>query len=172
MLQSGRVNHQGHREEGPERTGLQHKRRQRRRQDKKQPVTIPCQAVRDHLRQPTVETDVIEQNIAMDAGTARVMTEQIKECCEWIKKKVLQQRSRSKQPARRSLTDDEAVTKRLKREATIAAIKQEILKTDTERPEVEQAHKFYANIRTMREPRVDSRIKNDGDQQVERKRSS
>ena len=25
----------------------------------------------DHLRQTTVETDVIEQNIAMDAGTAR-----------------------------------------------------------------------------------------------------
>ena len=26
----------------------------------------------DHLRQPTVETDVIEQNIAMDEGTVRV----------------------------------------------------------------------------------------------------
>ena len=61
-------------------------------------------------------------------------------------------RLRSKQPARRSLTDDEAVMKRLKREATIAAIKQEILKTDTERPEMEQAHKFHANIRTMRSP--------------------
>ena len=44
---------------------------------------------------------------------------------------------RSKQPARRSLTDDEAVTKRLKREATIAAIKQEILKTVTD---LKQAH--------------------------------
>ena len=62
------------------------------------------------------------------------------------------QRLRSKQPARRSLTDDEAVTKRLKREATIAAIKQEILKMETERAEMEQAHKFYSNIRTMRSP--------------------
>ena len=59
---------------------------------------------------------------------------------------------RSKQPARRLLTDEEAVTKRLKREATIAAIKQEILKTATVRPELEQAHKFNANIRTMRSP--------------------
>ena len=63
----------------------------------------------DHLRQPTTENDVIEQNIVMDSGTARasdnivmgsetakrVMTEQTKECCEWIKKKVLfQQKSK------------------------------------------------------------------------------
>ena len=52
----------------------------------------------------------------------------------------------------KSLTDDEAVTKRLKREATIAANEEEILKTDTERPKMEQAHKFYANIRTTRSP--------------------
>ena len=51
-------------------------------------------------------------------------------------------RLRSKQPARRSLTDDEAVTKRLKREATIAAIKQEILNTDTERPEMNRCTSF------------------------------
>ena len=61
-------------------------------------------------------------------------------------------RLRSKQPARRSLTDDEAVTKRLKRETTNAAIKQETLKTVNEKPDLEQAHKFYANIRTMRSP--------------------
>ena len=36
-------------------------------------------------------------------------------------------RVRSRQPARRSLTEDEAVSKRLKREATIAAIKEEML---------------------------------------------
>ena len=64
----------------------------------------------------------------------------------------VRRRLRSKQPARRSLTDDEAVTKRLKREATIAAIKQEILKTATERPDWEQAHRFFANIRTMKSP--------------------
>ena len=36
-------------------------------------------------------------------------------------------RLRSKQPAQRLLTDGETVSKRLKREATLAAIKQEIL---------------------------------------------
>ena len=61
-------------------------------------------------------------------------------------------RMRSRQPTRRSLRDDEAVSKRLKREATIAATKQEILKTATETPDLEQAHKFYASIRTMRSP--------------------
>ena len=67
-------------------------------------------------------------------------------------KEQARRRLRSKQPARRSLTDDEAVSKRLKREATLAAIKQEILKTRTERPDLEQAHKFYASIRTLRSP--------------------
>ena len=54
-------------------------------------------------------------------------------------------RLRSKQPARRSLTDDETVSKRQKREATIAAIKQEILKTVPERSDLKQAQKFYAS---------------------------
>ena len=77
-----RVNRQDHQEEGPGGTGLQHRRRQRPRQDdKKQLVMIQCQASSDdHLRQPTVETDVIEQNTEMDAETAKVRTEQIKEC--------------------------------------------------------------------------------------------
>ena len=61
-------------------------------------------------------------------------------------------RLRSKQPARRSLTDDETVSKRLKREAMIAAIKQEILKTVAERFDLEHAHKFYSSIRTLRSP--------------------
>ena len=44
-----------------------------------------------------------------------------------------------------------AVSKRQKREATIAAIKEEILKTvPKERPDLEQAHKSYASIRTAR----------------------
>ena len=50
----------------------------------------------DHLRQPTTETDVIEPSIVMDSGTARVSDEGA---------------DRSKQPARRSLTDDETVSK-------------------------------------------------------------
>ena len=61
-------------------------------------------------------------------------------------------RLRSKQPDRRSLTDDETVSKRMKRETTIAVIKQEILKTVEERPDLEQAHKFYSSIRTLRSP--------------------
>ena len=44
-----------------------------------------------------------------------------------------------------------AVSKRQKREAMIAAIKEEILKTaPEERPDLEPAHKFYASIRTAR----------------------
>ena len=114
----------------------------------------------DHLRQPTTETSVIEQNTEMDAETARVGDD------EGTDQGVLRmdqeegisaeeqarRRLRSKQTARRSLTDDETVWKRLKREATIAAIKQEILKTVAERPDLEQAHKFYSSIRTLRSP--------------------
>ena len=61
-------------------------------------------------------------------------------------------RLRSKQPDRRSLKDDETVSKLTKRETTIAVIKQEILKTVEERPDLEQAHKFYSSIRTLRSP--------------------
>ena len=110
----------------------------------------------DHLRQPTTETDVM--SIVMDSGTARVSDEGADQGVlrmdqeEGIStEEQTQRRLRSKQPARRSLTDDETVSKRLKREA-IAAIKQEILKTAAERPDLEQAHKFYASIRTLRSP--------------------
>ena len=113
----------------------------------------------DHLRQPTTETDVIDQSIVMDSGTARVgddggdqgvlrMDQEEGISAE----EQAQRRLRSKQPARRSLTDDETVSKRLKREATIAAIKQEMLKTAAERPDLEQAHKFCASMRTLRSP--------------------
>ena len=139
----------------------------------------------NQLRQTTVETDVIEQNIAMDAGTARtsenIVTDSgIARASDNIvmdsgtsrasddganqevmrmdqeegisEEEQARRRLRSKQPARRSLTDDEAVSKRLKREATMAAIKQEILKAATERTDLEHAHKFYASIRTLRSP--------------------
>ena len=126
----------------------------------------------DHLRQPTTETDVIEQNTAMDSGTARVGDDgadqgvlRMDQEEGMSAEEQARRRLRSKQPARRSLTDNETVSKRLKREATIAAIKQEILKTAAERPDLEQAHKFDASIRTLRSP------ENGGDQQVERKRS-
>ena len=126
----------------------------------------------DHLRQTATETDVIEQNIVMDSGTARTSENIVMDSGtardsdgradqgvlrmdqeEGISaEEQARRRLRSKQPDRRSLTDDETVSKRMKREATIAVIKQEILKTVEERPDLEQAHKFYSSIRTLRSP--------------------
>ena len=86
----------------------------------------------DHLRQPTVEPDVIEQDNVVDTEASRVSENRADQGVlrmdqeEGItEEEQARRRLRSKQPARRSLTDDEAVSKRLKREATIAAIKQE-----------------------------------------------
>ena len=94
----------------------------------------------DHRRQPTTEADVVDQSIVMDSGTARVSDEGTDQGALRVDQEEsisaeeqARRRLRSKQPAR-SLTDYETVSKRLKREATIAAIKQEILKTVAERP--------------------------------------
>ena len=132
----------------------------------------------DHRRQPTTETDVVDQSIVMDSGTARTSDEGTDQGVLRMDQEEgisadeqAQRRLRSKQPARRSLTDDETVSKRLKREATIAAIKQEILKTVAEMPDLEHAHKFYSSIRKIEESRVDSCIENGRDRQVARKRS-
>ena len=103
----------------------------------------------DHRRQPTTEADVVDQSIVMDSGTAMVSDERTDQGVlrmdqeEGISaEEQARRRLRSKQPARRSLTDDETVSKRLKREATIASIKQEILKTVAERPDLEdEPHK-------------------------------
>ena len=172
MRWSGRVNHQDHREEGPEKTGLRHKRRT---------TTTSGHATRDdpmpgssddHLRQPATETDVIEQNIVMDSGTARasdsiVMGSETARANDdradqgvmrmdqeegISEEEQARRRLRSKQSAQQTLTDEETVSKRLKREATIATIKQEVLKTVAERPELEHAHEFYSSIRTLRSP--------------------
>ena len=114
----------------------------------------------DHRRQPTTEADVIEQNIVMDSGTARVSDEGTdQEVLRMDQEEGIsaeeqaRRRLRSKQQARLSLTDDETVSKRLKREATIATIKQEVLKTVAERPELEHAHEFYSSIRTLSSPK-------------------
>ena len=49
----------------------------------------------DHLRQSTVETDVIEQKTEMDAESAKVCDDMtVQKYCEMIKKKVFQQKSR------------------------------------------------------------------------------
>ena len=113
----------------------------------------------DHRRQPTTEADVIEQGIVMDSGIVRVSDDGTDQGVlrmdqeEGISaEEQARRRLRSKQPARRSLTDDETVSNRLKREATIAAIKQEIPKTVAERPDLEHAHKFYPSTRTLRSP--------------------
>ena len=62
------VNHQGHREEGPGRTGLQHKRGgQEATQD--DPMSGSSD---DHLRQRTVEPAVIEQDMVVDTEASKV----------------------------------------------------------------------------------------------------
>ena len=73
------------------------------------------------------------------------MTEQIKGCCEWIKKKVFQQKSR------RDETRYSQNGYRKTRDGT--------------GPQVLCKHQ------DNEEPRVDTCIKNGGDQQVERKKS-
>ena len=102
---------------------------------------------------------MVDQSIVMDSGTARVSDEGTDQGVlrmdqeEGISaEEQAGRRLRSKQPVRRSLTDDETVSKRLKREATIAAIKQEILKTVAERPDLKHAHKIYSSISTLRSP--------------------
>ena len=88
------------REEGPQKTGLQHKRRQRPRQDKKKLVTIPChwaehrggfrncESVWWRSRSKSVENGSRRRYFSRRAGTTKIC----------------------KQPARRSLTHD-AVSK-------------------------------------------------------------
>ena len=99
----------------------------------------------DHRRQPTTEEDVVDQSIVMDSarvsdeGTDQGVLRMDQE--EGISaEEQARRRLRSKQPARRPLTDDETFSKRLKREATIAAIKQEILKTVAERGPIWNMH--------------------------------
>ena len=119
----------------------------------------------DHLRQTATETDVIEQNIVMGSKTARA-SDSIMIGSETAKasdaradqgemrmdqeegiseEEQARRRLRSKLLAQQTLTDDETVSKpkRLKRDATIATIRQEVLKTVTEKPELEHAHEFY-----------------------------
>ena len=112
----------------------------------------------DQLRQIATETDVIEQNIVMDSGTAKTSenivmgSENARASDSRADQGVLRmdeeegisaeeqarRRLRSKQPDRRS--DDETVSKRMKRETTIAVIKQEILKTVEERDLIWSRH--------------------------------
>ena len=132
----------------------------------------------DHVRQPTTGTDVIEQNTKMDAETAKVSDDRTgpgvlrMDQEEGISaEEQARRRLRSKQPARRSLTYDEAVPKRLKREATIAAIKKEIHKTCYRKARFGTSTQILCKRQNIEEHRVDSCIKNGGDQQVERKRN-
>ena len=106
----------------------------------------------DRVRLPsTEEPDVTEQDVVIDTEALRVSDNRPDQGVLRMDEKEgiaaddeARRRLRSTQPARRSLTDDEAVSKRLKREATIAEIKQEILKTVPEgRTDLEQAHKIF-----------------------------
>ena len=123
------------------------------RQDQKQLVMIQLETVQMNRRQPK-QTDVIDESIVMDSGTARVSDEKAHQGVlrmdqeEGISaEEQARQRLKSKQPARQSLTDDE---KQLKREATIAAIKRKIFTTVAVRPDSKPAHKFNASIRTLK----------------------
>ena len=86
----------------------------------------------DHRRQPTTERDVSDQSIVMRSGTARVSDKGADQGVLRMDQEggisaeeQARRRLRRKQPARRSSTDDETFSKRLKREATIAAIKRD-----------------------------------------------
>ena len=131
----------------------------------------------DQLRQPTVETDVIEQNIAMDAGTARVSDDRAN---QGVLRKDQEQgisadeqarrRLRSKQPARRSLTDDGGYEETEARSDDCGDKTRDSQNGYRKTRDGTGAQNLFRH-QDIEEPRVDSCIKNGGDQQVERKRS-
>ena len=124
----------------------------------------------DHLRQPpTDERDVIEQDIVTDTESHEVSgdkreTGEVGGSEQGVRQMeddemdvaVGEQRRRrvtSKQDAQHVSPEGET-SKRQKREATIAAIKEEILHTVPDvRPDLEQVHNFHACIRTTRSHR-------------------
>ena len=122
-------------------------------------MTNPCQAIQIIIYDNQIQkTDVIEQDTVIDTEASRVSDNRpdqgvlrMHEEESVTADEQARRRLSSKQPARRSLTDGEAMSKRLKREATISAIKEEILKTVPERkPDLEHAPNFYANIMTTK----------------------
>ena len=126
----------------------------------------------DHLRLPTTdEPDVIEQDIVIDTDASRVSDDRPEQGVLRRDQEVgitadqqARRRLVSKQPARRSLTDDEAVSKRLKREATIAAIKEEILKTVPEgRVRFGTGAQVLCKHQDNEESRIDSGVAHGGD---------
>ena len=132
----------------------------------------------DHRRQLTTEADVVDQSIVMDSGTARVSDEGTDQGVlrmdqeEGISAEEQARRTlRSKQPARRSLTDDETISKRLKREATIAAIKPRNSQNCCREARFGTCTQILLKHQNIEESRVDSCIENGRDQQVARKRS-
>ena len=133
MRQSGQVIHQDHREDGPGKTGLLHSTATTIGRETTQDDPMPG-SLDDHLRRPTTdEPDVVEQDMVIDTEASRVSDDRPEQGVLRMDQEEgitadeqARRRLRSKQPARGSLTDDEAFSKRLKREATIAAIKEEI----------------------------------------------
>ena len=73
MRRSGWVSHQDLREVRPRKDGSPAQARTKTTTGQEATRDDPMPGSSDdHLRQPTTETDVIEQNIVMDSGTARV----------------------------------------------------------------------------------------------------
>ena len=127
----------------------------------------------DHLEQPsTDEQDVIEQDIGMDAEQEvrpmqdNAMDQQMENNMmdQQVENNVVNQQTENdvmdvtvEDQRRRRLKGKQTgqqsakPSKRLKREATIAAIKDEIFNAVPERrPDQEHVHNFYASIRTTR----------------------
>ena len=115
----------------------------------------------------TDEQDVIEQDMVIDTEALEVSgdkgeTGEVDGSEQGVQQMeddgVDEQRRRrvtgKRQLTRQSSLEDEASmasSKRLRREATIAAIKEEILNTvPEERPDLEQLHNFHASIRKAR----------------------
>ena len=102
----------------------------------------------DHLRQPTTETDVIEQSIVMDSGTARASD-------DGADQEVLRMdQGEATETRGDNCSDQTRVSQNCCREARFGTSTQILCK--------------HQNIE---EPRVDSCIEKGGDQQVARKRS-
>ena len=129
------------------------------------------------------QQDVIEQDMVIDTealevsgdkgeigevdGSEQGVRQMDDEVDEQRRRRVTGKQQLTRQPSH----EDEASmasSKRQKREATIAAIKEETLNTvPEERPDLEQVHNFQASIRTTRSTESIRASRMGGDQHVE-----
>ena len=116
----------------------------------------------DHLRQPTFETDVIEQDTVMDAGTAKLSDDRTD---QGVLRMDQEEGISAEEQARRRLRSEQ-------RETMIEAIRQAILKTVKREASFGTSAQVLRKHQNNEEPRADSCIMNGGDQQEARKKSS